>query len=106
MDELVIYKKGDNIMSCGFKLKTEGLQHIRAMNNPELETILQNYQAPIGMYVHNKPCKYNSINYVDSDKDLYDNLLSLHSKIIEPKPKKQTRRRRGSNKKNTRKAKK
>ena len=21
MDELVIYKKGDNIMSCGFKLK-------------------------------------------------------------------------------------
>ena len=56
------------------------------------------------MYVHNKPCKYNSINYVDSDKDLYDNLLSLHSKIIEPKSK-HTRRRRGSNKKNTRKQK-
>ena len=77
---MIICKKGKDMISCGFKLKTDGLKYLNNKYREELEDIFSQFQAPVGFLTTDKPCKYNSLKYVDGKKDLFDALLSLKSK--------------------------
>ena len=80
MEEMVICKKGKDMISCGFKLKTDGLKHLNNQHREELEQIFSQFQAPAGFLAKDKPCRYNSLRHLDGKHDLFDALLTLKSK--------------------------
>ncbi len=79
---MVICKKGKDMISCGFKLKTEGLKYLNNQHKKELEQIFSQFQAPPGFLATNKPGRYNSLRHINGKQDLIDTLLQL--KNIEP----------------------
>ena len=52
---MVICKKGKDMISCGFKLKTDGLKHLNNEHREELEQIFSQFQAPAGFLTRDKP---------------------------------------------------
>ena len=77
---MVICKKGKDMISCGFKLKTDGLKHLNNQHREELEQIFSQFQAPAGFLARDKPCRYNSLRHINGKQDLFDALLQLKSK--------------------------
>lgn len=88
---MVICKKGKDMISCGFKLKTDGLKHLNNEHREELEQIFSQFQAPAGFLTKDKPCRYNSLRHLDGKNDLFDALLSLKSKELLTQSKKLTK---------------
>lgn len=76
---MVICKKGKDMISCGFKLKTDGLKHLNNEHREELEQIFSQFQAPVGFLARDKPCRYNSVRYINGKNDLFNSLLALKS---------------------------
>ena len=79
---MVICKKGKDMISCGFKLKTDGLKHLNHQHRDELEEIFSQFQAPAGYLGIDKPCRYNSVRHISGKKDLLNELLALKSRTI------------------------
>ena len=77
---MVICKKGKDMISCGFKLKTDGLKYLNNQHREELEQIFSQFQAPAGFLARDKPCRYNSLRHLAGKRDLFDALLTLKSK--------------------------
>ena len=102
---MVICKKGKDMISCGFKLKTTGLKHLNNEHRDELEQIFSQFQAPAGFLTSNKPCRYNSLRHINGKNDLFDALLSLKSNgsLLSSKNLVKTKKRRNKHKKFTRK---
>ena len=102
---MVICKKGKDMISCGFKLKTDGLKHLNNEHREELEQIFSQFQAPAGFLSRDKPCRYNSLRHINGKQDLFDTLLALKSsEILEPSKKlTKSRKHRKQHKKTTRK---
>ena len=102
---MVICKKGKDMISCGFKLKTDGLKHLNNQHREELEQIFSQFQAPAGFLVRDKPCRYNSLRHLDGKHDLFDALLELKSKgsLISSKKLSKSKKRGNKHKKTTRK---
>ncbi len=104
---MVICKKGKDMISCGFKLKTDGLKHLNNQHREELEQIFSQFQAPAGFLSRDKPCRYNSLRHLDGKHDLFDALLRLKSKesLVSSKKSTKTRKHHKQHKKTTRKSK-
>mgnify|MGYP004334799817 CR=1 FL=1 len=79
---MVICKKGKDMISCGFKLKTDGLRHLNHQHREELDEIFRQFQAPAGYLGIDKPCRYNSVRHISGKKDLLNELLALKSRSI------------------------
>ena len=79
---MVICKKGKDMISCGFKLKTDGLRHLNHQHRDELEEIFSQFQAPAGYLGIDKPCRYNSVRHISGKKDLLNELLALKSRTL------------------------
>ena len=90
---MVICKKGKDMISCGFKLKTEGLKYLNNQHKKELEQIFSQFQAPAGFLARDKPCRYNSLRHINGKQDLFDTLLALKSSEILKPSKKSTKTR-------------
>lgn len=102
---MVICKKGKDMISCGFKLKTDGLKHLNNEHKKELEQIFSQFQAPAGFLARDKPCRYNSLRHINGKNDLFDSLLALKSKgsFIPSKNLAKSRKHRKQHKKKTQK---
>lgn len=102
---MVICKKGKDMISCGFKLKTDGLKHLNNEHKKELEQIFSQFQAPAGFLARDKPCRYNSLRHINGKNDLFDSLLALKSKgsLIPSKKLTKSRKHRKQHKKKTQK---
>lgn len=79
---MVICKKGKDMISCGFKLKTDGLRHLNHQHREELDEIFRQFQAPAGYLGIDKPCRYNSVRHISGKKDLLNELLALKSRTL------------------------
>ena len=99
---MVICKKGKDMISCGFKLKTDGLKYLNNQHREELEQIFSQFQAPAGFLTRDKPCRYNSLRHLSGKQDLFDALLQLKSKgTITPSNKLSKSKKRGNKHKKT-----
>jgi len=83
MDQLILYNDKDgNLMNCGFKLQTDGIENFAFVNdNKEIKDVLSRLTAPSGLYVNNKSSRLDNTNYLPSNNDIFDNLLELQATI-------------------------
>lgn len=83
MDQLILYNDKDgNLMNCGFKLQTNGIENFAFINeNKEIKDILSRLTAPSGLYLNNRSTKLDNTNYISSKSDIFDNLLELQASI-------------------------